>query len=251
MSDLEGIAEEFELDTDESEYDEEFDEELEGEFDEEFYEEAEGEFDSGYEAEFEYDVEIPDDAELESPFSEEEEMELAAELLSITTETELDQFLGKLFKKAWRGIKKVVKGPVGRALGKVLKRVAKVALPVAGRALGTVFGGPVGGMIGGKLASTAGKIFGLELEGLSPEDQEFELAKRFVRLAGVSAKNVALIWPATTPEKAAKAAVIAAARKHAPGLVKKVTGITAARAIGARASGKWIRRGNAIIVLGA
>ena len=35
----------------------------------------------------------------------------------------------------------------------------------------------------GKLASGATKLFGLELEGMSPEDQEFEVARRFVRLA--------------------------------------------------------------------
>jgi len=50
-----------------------------------------------------------------------------------------------------------------------LKPLAKAALPIAGRALGTFVGGPVSGMIGGKLASAAGRMFGLELEGLSVE----------------------------------------------------------------------------------
>jgi uncharacterized protein YcfJ len=40
-----------------------------------------------------------------------------------------------------------------------LKPLAKAALPIAGRALGAF----VGGMIGGKLASAAGRMFGLEL----------------------------------------------------------------------------------------
>jgi len=48
-----------------------------------------------------------------------------------------------------------------------LKLLAEAALPIAGRALGTFVGGPVGGMIGGKLASAVGRMFGLELEGLS------------------------------------------------------------------------------------
>lgn len=77
--------------------------------------------------------------DLESPFSEAEEIELAAELLSISSEEELDQFLGKLFKGAWKGIKKVGKfvGKVAKPLGRVLKGVAKAALPVVGGALGS------------------------------------------------------------------------------------------------------------------
>src|ERR1051325_6787181 len=110
--------------------------------------------------EFTEEGEMPHMA-LESPLDEATEMELAAQLLEITDESELDQFLGSVFKKVWGGIKKI-----GKPLGNVLKKVAKVALPIAGTAAGTFFGGPVGGMIGGKLASGAGKLFGLELEGL-------------------------------------------------------------------------------------
>jgi len=52
-----------------------------------------------------------------------------------------------------------------------LKPLAEAALPIAGRAPGTFVCGPVGGMIGGKLASAVGRMFGLELEGLSVEDR--------------------------------------------------------------------------------
>ena len=68
--------------------------------------------------------------------------------------------------------------------------------PSAGRALGTFVGGPVSGMIGGKLASAAGRMFGLELEGLSVEDREFEVARRLVRFASATTKN-ALSAPPT------------------------------------------------------
>ncbi len=44
-------------------------------------------------------------------------------------------------------------------IGGVLKPLAKAALLIAGRALGAF----VVGMIGGKLASAAGRMFGLEL----------------------------------------------------------------------------------------
>ena len=44
--------------------------------------------------------------EMESAMSEEQEMDLALELLTVSSEAELDQFLGKLIKGAWKGIKK-------------------------------------------------------------------------------------------------------------------------------------------------
>ena len=101
----------------------------------------------------------------ESPFNETQEMELAAELLEITNEEELNYFLGNLIKRAAGAVGKIVKSPIGRTLGGVLRNVAKTALPMAGAALGNLVLPGVGGMIGGKLASTAGSMFGLELNG--------------------------------------------------------------------------------------
>ena len=184
----------------------------------------------------------------EGVFSEAEEMELASELLGITTEAELDQFIGSLIKRAGSAVGKIVRSPIGRALGGALKGVAKVALPVAGKALGTFVGGPVGGMIGGKLASAASGALGLELEGLSQEDREFESARTFVRLAGEAARTAAKASPAAPPVQAAQQALAGAAQKHAPGLLQGAAGATRGR--GAR-SGRWIRRGGTIIVFGA
>jgi len=196
------------------------------------------------------------EAEFEGPFDEAEEMEWAAQLLEITDEAELDQFLGDLFKKASRAVGGIIRSPVGRHLGGILKGVAKRALPFAGRAIGTYFGGPAGGAIGGRLASTAGRLFGLELEGMSVEDQEFEVARRYVRLAGDAARRVATAAPnGASPQAVAQQAIIAAAQKHAPGLV------TGARPPMARPtapgmgrskaqSGRWIRRGRNIMILG-
>src|ERR1700740_2081024 len=63
---------------------------------------------------FEYNFEQDGATELqsESPFGEIEETELAEELLTVQSEEELDQFLGKLVKKAWRGVKKFAKSGV-------------------------------------------------------------------------------------------------------------------------------------------
>jgi uncharacterized protein (DUF697 family) len=211
--------------------------------------EYEGEFDDEYEYEFEGAYEEYDEPEV---FDEEEEMDLAAELLSVTDDEELDQFLGKLIKKGFSKVRKFAKSSTGRALGGLLKGVAKKALPIVGGALGTAIGGPAGGAIGGKLASAASRLFEMELEGLSPEDQEFEVAKRVVRLAGSAAKNAALAPSNMPPKAAAKAAVVAAAKKHAPGLLRPAPSSAASMAgsPGAKRTGRWIRRGSKIILMG-
>jgi hypothetical protein len=216
--------------------------ELESDY--EYDSEYDGEWEGDFEGDFEYDGEI---AVGGRPFSTAEEMELAAELLTISDEAELEQFLGKVFKKAWGGVKKFAKSSVGRKLGGILKGVARTALPIVGRAAGTFFGGPVGGMIGGKLASAAGKAFGLELEGMAPEEAEMEVARRFVRLAGSAAQNAARA-PKSAPSAAvAKAAVTAAARLHAPGLVR---GGALTLPVAGRRTGRWIRRGRRIVLYG-
>src|SRR5690348_3865927 len=75
-------------------------------------------------------------------FSESEEMELAAELLEVNNEQELEQFLGDLIKKAGHAIGSFVKSPIGKAIGGVLKTAAGKVLPIAGGALGGFVGGP-------------------------------------------------------------------------------------------------------------
>lgn len=215
---------------------------------------------TNYEGEM-YEGEAYEAVNSETGLSESEEMELAAELLEITSEEELDQFLGKLVRRVGRGIRKAVKSPLGRAIGGVLKPLAKAALPIAGRAVGTFFGGPVGGMVGGKLASAAGQMFGLELEGLSAEDREYEVARRYVRFAGATTRN-ALRGPAANPQAMARKAAAVAARRFAPGLNRR-RGPAAAQAAagntyvaadatpaGSRRRGTWIRRGRRIILFG-
>ena len=182
--------------------------------------------------------------------SEEQEMALAEELLSLSGEEELDQFLGKLFKKIGGGFKKVFK-----PLGKILGPIAKKLLPIAGGALGTFFGGPVGGALGGKLGSLASKLFEVDFESMDPEMQDFEVARRFVRLATSAAENAAAAPPAADPVAAARSAVAAAAQVHAPGLLRRQgAGASAGPcACGGhrRHTGRWIRRGRKIVILGA
>jgi hypothetical protein len=198
--------------------------------------EAEYEADyEAYEAEFEFESEW--EYEAEGPFSEAEEMELAAELLEITDEYELDQFIGKLVRRGARAVGRAIKSPTGRALTRKL-------LPIAGRAVGNLIVPGAGGVVGARLAAGAGRAFGLELEGLTPEDQEFEVARRVVRLAGDAAQKAATAPSSVPPDAAASRAVASAARKHAPGLVP------AGAAAGGQ-QGRWVRKGRAIVIYGA
>jgi len=186
-----------------------------------------------------------------TPFNEMDEMELASQLLEVSDEAELDQFLGNLFKKASRAVGSFMKGPVGKQLGGMLKGIAKKALPLAGGALGSFIPIPgVGTAAGAALGSAASNLFELELEGLSAEDQEFEVARQFVKLAGEAAKQAAQTPPNVPPTDAAKQAIVTAAQQYAPGLLKQTP--TPAMSGGGRGrSGRWIRRGNKIVLYGA
>ena len=63
-------------------------------------------------------------------------------------------------------------------------------------------------------------IFGTELEGLSPEDQEFEIARRFIRLAFDANRHAALAAKGSAPDIVACHAERLAARRLAPGLLR-------------------------------
>ena len=178
-------------------------------------------------------------------FSEAEVQELAAELLEVAHEAELNHFLGALIKRAAGAVGKLVKSPLGQQLGGLLKGAARRLLPLAGQALGNFVAPGVGGAIGGRLASAAGSALGLELEGLSQEDREFEVAKQFVRFAGDATRN-ALGGGAVDPRAAAQQGVAQAAERFAPGLLAGPARSAAAGAM----SGRWIRRGSRVVLLG-
>jgi hypothetical protein len=189
--------------------------------------------------------------------SDSEEMELAAEFLEVADEDELEQFLGDLIGGIGSTLGKIVNSPMGKAVGGVLKDVAKTALPIAGGALGTFVGGPIGGMIGSNLASVAGSVLGLELEGLSPEDREFEATKQFIRFAGQTVANALEAEPHAglyaDPEAVAHAAAVEAARVYAPGLmdIASAGGHEPHHHHHRRShEGRWVRHGHRIILLG-
>jgi hypothetical protein len=130
-------------------------------------------------------------------------------------------------------------------------------------------------------------MFEVELEAMPQEQAEFEVARRFVNLAAASARNAALATPApgVAPQTIARASVARAARTWAPGLHRRMLpafrgadgrwarpgyrrpyrtspygGPSAAPmqeplddggSTGVSMSGRWVRRGRKIVVLGA
>ncbi|HEX2203042.1 MAG TPA: hypothetical protein VHG91_07080, partial [Longimicrobium sp.] len=141
-------------------------------------------------------------------FDEVTEMELAAELLGAQSDHEMDHFLGGLLQKAGSLLGQALHSSVGQEILGGLKGLAKKALPAAGAALGNLIVPGVGGNIGRMLAEGAGNALGLELEGMSPADQEFEVARRVVRLGAHAARHAAGFTPASQAE-AARAANVA------------------------------------------
>jgi hypothetical protein len=199
-------------------------------------------------------------AQAETPYGETgevlgetEQMELASGLLEVTSEAELDRFLGDLIGRAGQAIGKFVRSPEGQAIGGILKGAATQVLPGIGSAVGGYFGGATGAKLGRDVASAAGRAFGLELEGLSGEDRDFEVARRYVNFAAEAVKNLALAPPGLDSRASANAAVVAAAKTHAPGLLSpRQAGMEPPpySPLPAGQSGRWMRRGNKIVLYG-
>ena len=152
------------------------------------------------------------------------EMAFAARLLEAESPAALAAALTDLVGRAGGH------GPIARPLMGVLQRSARMVFPInATRAPGD-------------LKRKAAAIFGMELEGLSPEDKEFEVARRFVRLAGDTVEE-ARRRPAQEPSQAVQLALLHAARRHAPGLLRRRAQTAVPQA------GRWRRQGNVIVVL--
>jgi len=196
----------------------------------------------GYEA-GPFEFETPD-PELES-----DEMELAAQLLEVTSEEELEQFLGDLVKAASSAVRGFAGSSTGKALGGMLKTAAKTALPHVGRAIGDFVAPGAGGGLGQRAGQWLGNQ--LELEGLSAEDQEFEVARAVVRLGKDATQTAIAAGPGGSPRQAAGNAVVAAAQRQLPGMVPLLArgGPAPAGQQDKQRSGRWIRRGRRIVLL--
>lgn len=217
----------------------------------EFEDEYEDEFESAEDETYETDNQVYEQApptRSGSDLSENELMELATELLAVGDDRELEMFLGSLFKKGLKGIRKLTQSRGFKGFAKIFKPIAKRLLPIAGSALGSIVPG-VGTAIGGALGSAAGRLMGLELEGLSPEDQELEVAKVLVLLMHQTASQIEKAQGKVPEHRLAEAAFQRVAKRLAPGLV--VAGLTPAPGkLRPNQKGTWVRSRHQIILKG-
>jgi hypothetical protein len=151
--------------------------------------------------------------------TETQELELASRLLEVQSEDELEQFLGDVLSSVVSGARQLAATPTGQALTGILKDAAKQALPVVGGAIGRAISPGSGQVWGERAGQAASDLLGLELEGLSHEDREFEVAKRVVQMGRESWHNLARAnaagqIPAATPVAPSPGVHPAAAAAH-------------------------------------
>jgi peptidoglycan hydrolase-like protein with peptidoglycan-binding domain len=179
----------------------------------------------------------------------------AAELLSVTNEQELEQFIGDLISDFAKTARGYAGSPAAQTMGGILKSTARQVLPILSRVLqgdgsvldGTGTGGP---LLGGD------NVFGQELGEMGEGEGEFETAKRYVKFARHALKRATEVDPSLPPAEQAKTAVVEAAKQYAPGLTEAaqaiVTGAEPAMQPQPhhRRSGEWVRKGRNIVLQG-
>ena len=200
---------------------------------------------SGGTGEFEFEYEAFGSGEM----SEQEELELAMELLSVQNEYEMEQFLGKLVKGIGRGLK-----AVGKVALPALKSLAKVALPIAGKALGSFIPIPgVGTMIGGAIGRAAANALELEYEGVDPGQADIEKARRVVRVLKSAVGDLSSTLGPASPESV-RSALTSAVQRNIPGANLSSMNAAATRKTSAAATaaptstGRWWRQGDSIVI---
>jgi hypothetical protein len=203
-----------------------------------------------------------------SELSEAQELELAAELLEVSSEEELENWLATVASQAGRALTSAQ-----RAAGKAYTANAP-AVDRTIRVVGTV-GPPVTaalliragvppdlamlrarqmasqiGFAGDWLKRSMPQWSKLELEGLSSEDRELEYARRYTRFAHRALRNAWQAPRGMRPARAAWLAVRHAARRDLPGLVPQLTQIfhIGANELPTAGAGRWRRARNAIVI---
>ena len=166
-------------------------------------------------------------------------MMLAAELLESDTESEFEAGIRTLIRRAGASVGHLVDAPTGAALTRLLRRAARMSMPGLPSLPRRMAGIDHGAALAAAPKLPSGAFFGLALEGLSPEDQEFEAAKAFVMFAGDAARNAALSPLRLPAASIARVAADKAAQRHAPGWLR----LAARRRIDARAQPARSRSG--------
>jgi hypothetical protein len=164
---------------------------------------------------------------------------LAAELLDVVNESELEHFLRRLVADGARRSGGAVPPDIVRGLVEVLRTTAQRTLPTlsAGAGVSIVSGASPQH----STAETAARVFGLELEGMSAEDRDFEIARQLVRFAQAATARAAGTQLPGSPGAGVAAVVAGAGRDFAPGLLA---------ASSPPGIGAWRRSGSSVELIG-
>jgi hypothetical protein len=170
------------------------------------------------------------------------ELEFGADLLEISNERDLGNFFADVVAKVSGKGSRILRSPIGKTLVNTLKYAARPVLPIRSNATSGPTINALGVTSANDLKLKAARIFGIELEGLSPEDKEFEVAQQFIRFAIDTIKRATETEINVDPQRSIENALAQAARRHAPGLL-------AHGAQNLSANGRWVRQGSRIIVM--
>jgi hypothetical protein len=195
----------------------------------------------------------------ELELTETEELALAAEFLEIASEEELEEFLGNvldLITDKAKSAGKAVRAGRKTATGEAVASGIKATIPLF--TVKALSSHPVTQpfAVGGGIATRA-ILDGLdsllkgkqELEGLSGEDREFELARQFIRFIWQAIARALAAPDRVPPPAAAAAALTQAARAQVPAIAPQVAQIfKSATPPGVTATGRWYRRGSDIVI---
>ncbi|UUZ68993.1 hypothetical protein LP416_04110 [Polaromonas sp. P2-4] len=173
-----------------------------------------------------------------------ESTEQAAKLLDVVGEPGFAALLDRLVRRTALASGRALEDAVATELVGLLQSAARRALPALSAPLAA----------DASAATTrANRFFGIELEGLSPEDKEFEAVRRFVQLTAEAARQAALAPARLPPVAAARLAAALAAKRYAPGWASphaQAPAVMAARPSSSFArTGRWVRHGPGVIVL--
>jgi hypothetical protein len=175
-----------------------------------------------------------------------------------------------------QAVGRAMSSPIGQAVVAAARPIIDAALPALGGAVGQGWGGPAPATT---IDPAAARELGLELEGMSYEDREFEVAKQAVRLASTAGAIASTAPQNAPPQVVADEALSAAHGQVAPGAPAPFDGAPPdagpppppdrfprplrgpggmhgpaaerARMEAGGQSGRWFRRGNRIVILGA
>jgi hypothetical protein len=145
---------------------------------------------------------------------------MGAALLDVTSPAELDGFLRRLLVDVVRRSGGQLPVERARALLSTLRQLALRTVPTLAWASPPAPSSPV---------AAAAQAYGLELEGLSAEDRDFEIARQFTRLADAAINHAAHRSPTLPARTTVGQAMATAAEQFAPGLLPVPFGLPVGR----------------------